>query len=331
MFRYNYRLIEVISHILRTARDLSPIFYIIVVLLIYASMFLENIYILEMFLLVLLYSLYAASWDILSGYTQQDSYGHAMFIGGSGYLSAMMNKYFGIMPWLAVPMSASLTALFGLFVGWLTLRLRGPYFALSTIAFAAVLLKLVHIFSEITGGDEGLSGIATFTDSISSDIGIASIVLLISVILLKAFSKSHYGLILRSTQHNEDASQASGINTAYYKIIAFVISGFFAGIGGAMYAHLNMQVNPDILSAQLSVLIVLLAIVGGRGTIIGPVLIAGLFTFFHEWLRIIEMYRGVIFTGSLILLVYLYPDGFANAKLFRRIPILRKFLLDRSK
>jgi len=327
---HSLRASETAGHIARTAFHLSPAFYILLLLIAYFAIFSDSIYLVEMFLFILLYMQYVASWDILSGYTQQDNYGHAMFIGGAGYLAAMGSRYLDLSPWVATPLAATLTALFGLAVGYLTLRLRGPYFALSTIAFAAVLLKLVNIFSETTGGDEGLSGISSYTDAIGSDIVVAILVVLVSIILIKAFSRSHYGLILRSTQHNEDAAQASGINTARYKIIAFVISGFFAGLGGAMYAHLNMQVNPGVLTAQLSVLIVLLCIVGGRGTILGPVLVSAAFTFFHEWLRIVEAYRGVIFTGSLILLVYLNPDGFAHARIFKRYPALGKFLFGRE-
>ena len=97
-------------------------------------------------------------------------------------------------------------------------------------------------------------------------------------------------MILRSTQHNEDAAQASGINTAYYKIAGFVVSGFFAGIGGAMYTHTKMQVNPEMLAGSLSVMIVLFAVAGGRGSIMGPVFAAAGLTLLNEWLR---NHRGV--------------------------------------
>lgn len=321
---------DIVAHLSRTAVGLSPAFYLAVAGIAAISLFSGNIYLIEMLTLVVLYAQFAASWDVLSGYTEQDNYGHAFFIGGAGYLSAMLNKYFALSPWIGVPVAASIAAFIGLFVGWMTLRLRGPYFALSTIAFAAVLAKLAYIFSTVTGGDEGLSGLDTFTSGTGTDMMVMLALLVFSVICLTAFARSHYGLILRSTQHNEDAAQASGINTAFYKVMGFVISGFSAGIGGAMYAHVNMQVNPALLSGQLCVLIVLLAIVGGRGTIIGPVLVAGAFTLFNEWLHIIEVYRGIIFTGMLIVLVYLSPTGFANAAFFKRMPRLKRFLFGRG-
>lgn len=321
---------DIAARLGRTAVGLAPAFYLAVAGLAAISAFSDNVYLTEMLVLVILYAQFAASWDVLSGYTEQDNYGHAFFIGGAGYLSAMLNKYFAMSPWVGGPLAASAAAFVGLFVGWMTLRLRGPYFALSTIAFAAVLGKLVYIFSGATGGDEGLSGLDTLTSGANTDMALMLALFVASVICLTAFSRSHYGLILRSTQHNEDAAQASGINTAYYKVVGFVVSGFFAGIGGAMYAHVNMQVNPALLSGQLSVLIVLLAIVGGRGTIMGPVLAAGAFTFFNEWLHIVEVYRGIIFTGTLIVLVYLNPAGFANAAFFQRTPKLRWFLFGRE-
>jgi branched-chain amino acid transport system permease protein len=193
-----------------------------------------------------------------------------------------------------------------------------------------VLFKLAFIFSKITGGEEGLSGIDPFTQEVSTDLYTTLALFMVSVICLTAFARSHYGLVLRSTQHNEDAAQASGINTAHYKVVGFVVSGFFAGVGGGMYAHTHMQVNPELLAGSLSVLVVLLATIGGRGTIVGPAFAAGLLTLFGEWLRVIEEFRVVIFTGFLIALVYVFPSGLANTGFVTRSRNLRRFLLGRE-
>jgi branched-chain amino acid transport system permease protein len=309
---------------------LSPALYLAAAAIILIAGFSGDFYVMEILVLVIIYAQFAASWDVLSGYTEQDNFGHAFFIGGAGYLAAILNKWLHVTPWLAVPVGAAVAALVGMGVGWLTLRLRGPYFALSTIAFSAVLFKLAFIFSRFTGGEEGLSGVDPFTQDVSTDLYTALALFMVSVICLTAFARSHYGLVLRSTQHNEDAAQASGINTAHYKVVGFVVSGFFAGVGGGMYAHTHMQVNPELLAGSLSVLVVLLATIGGRGTIIGPTFAAGLLTLFGEWLRVIEEFRVVIFTGVLILLVYLFPSGLANTGLVSRSRILRRFLLGRG-
>lgn len=317
-------------HIGRTVATMSPLFYVALLGVAAIAILSSDFYLKEVLVLVIVFAHFTASWDVLCGYSAQDNFGHAFFIGAAGYVAAVLNTFLEFSPWLTVPISAAVAALLGVAVGWLTLRLRGPYFALSTIAFAAVLFKLAYIFSTVTGGEEGISGIAPFSSTVDFDLLTCVIIFAVSTILLSAFVRSHYGLILRSTQHNEDAAQACGINTAYYKIAGFVVSGFFAGIGGAMYTHTKMQVNPELLAGSLSVLIVLFAVAGGRGSIMGPVLAAAGLTLLNEWLRIIEEYRPVLFTGALILLVYFNPSGMVRARVLARVPWLRTFMFGRQ-
>lgn len=319
MRRVGFDLIEV-------ARAISPAFVLVVAAITIAA-FTLDVYVLEVLVLAVIYMQFASSWDILSGYTNQDNFGLAFFTGLAGYLAAILNKSLALTPWLTVPLSATASAVAGLTIGWLALRLRGPYFALLTIVFAAVLFKLAYIFSNVLGGEEGISGIAPFTGGVEGDLLVCTALLFVSVLCMTAFARSHYGLILRSTQHNEDAAIASGINTAYYKIAGFGVSAFFAGIGGAMFAHTHMQVSPELLAGSLSVLVVLIAVAGGRGTIFGPVFAAAILTLFNEWLRIVEVYRPIIFTGSLILLIFIFPSGLAN---FATAGWLRRFLFGRK-
>ena len=295
------------------------------------ALFGKNIYLHEMLILAVIYAQFAASWDLLCGCTELDNFGHALFIGGAAYGSALLGRQLGLAPWLSVPVAAGLAALAGAAIGALTLRLRGPYFSLATIAFAALSYKLAYILSGITGGEEGLSGLRSFTGSVETDLLVCLAVFSLSFLAMHAFNQSSFGLILRSTRHNEDAAMAAGFNTAYYKVVAFVLSGFLAGVGGALYGHTQMQANPELLSGGLSVMIVLLATVGGRGTLIGPAIAAGLLMLVNEWLRVLEQYRVVIFTGLLIVLVYLNPAGFANSRWLQRWPWLRRLLLPQQR
>lgn len=312
------------------ALGLSPAFLLMVLAIGLTALLSDNFYVLEVLVLAVIYMQFAASWDVLCGYANQDNFGLALFTGLAGYSAALLNKTLALSPWLTVPLSAILAALVGLFVGWLALRLRGAYFALLTIVAAAVLFKCAYIFSGFAGGEEGISGIEPFTGGVGTDLLVCTALLLVSVFCMIAFAHSHYGLILRSTQHSEDAAIASGINTARYKIIGFVVSAFFAGVGGAMFAHTRMQVNPELMSISLSVLVVLLAVIGGRGTIVGPLFAATALTLFNEWLRVIEAYRPIIYTGSLILLIYLFPSGIMNTTILQRWRRVRKFLLGRE-
>ena len=324
------RMKHVAAHIGRTVAAMSPLFYVALLGVAAVAILSSDFYLKEVLVLVIVFAHFTASWDVLCGYSAQDNFGHAFFIGAAGYVAALLNTSLDLSPWLTVPIAAGTAALLGVAVGWLTLRLRGPYFALSTIAFAAVLFKLAYILSTVTGGEEGISGIDPFSSTVDLDLLTCVVIFGVSTILLSAFVRSHYGLILRSTQHNEDAAQASGINTAYYKIAGFVVSGFFAGIGGAMYTHTKMQVNPELLAGSLSVLIVLFAVAGGRGSIMGPVFAAAGLMLLNEWLRIIEEYRPALFTGALILLVYFNPSGMVRARVLARVPWLRALLFGRG-
>ncbi len=278
-----------------------------------AACFGSSVYLHEVLIVAVLHAQYAASWDLFSGPTELDNFGHALFIGMAAYGSALLGRHLGLSPWLSVPAGAVAAALLGAVIGALTLRLRGPYFSLATLACAAVGFKLAYLLSGVTGGEEGLSGLRTFTGEARSDLLVCLLFFSMSMVAMMAFQRSRQGLILRATRHNEEAAQACGLDTARCKVQAFMLSGFLAGIGGGLHGHTQMQVNPELLSGSLCVLVVLLATVGGRGTLVGPALAAAVLALANEGLRAIEPYRALMFTGSLIVLVWLVPDGLVAA------------------
>lgn len=277
--------------------------------------FLSNdFYLIELVKIAAIFSIFAMSWDVFSGYTHEVNFGFAFFVGGSGYLSAILNSFFCITPYATVPIAALATGVLGIFIGYLTLRLKGPYFAMVTMVFAAILFTMNYIFTEITGGEEGISGISSFKSNPIHDFFIVWACTATIYFVVRAYGHSKHGTILKAIRANEDATKSAGINTSYYKIEAFAISGFFGGIGGGLFAHSQMNMGPSMLSGSLSILIVLLATVGGMGTIVGPFLAAICLSFLNEYLRIIAEYRLVIYTGLLILLIYLAPDGLINVR-----------------
>ncbi|HUH39971.1 MAG TPA: branched-chain amino acid ABC transporter permease [Castellaniella sp.] len=330
MSRFRSRPGRAPAYLANVALAMSPAFLLMILAIILTAFISTDFYVLEVLVLAVIYMQFASSWDVLCGYANQDNFGLALFTGVAGYCAALMNKSLGLAPWLTIPASALFAALIGLAIGYLVLRLRGAYFSLLTIVAAAVLFKCAYIFAGVAGGEEGISGIDSFTYGVATDLLVCTGLLLVSVFCMTAFARSHYGLILRATQHNEDAAIASGINTAHYKIVGFAVSAFFAGIGGAMFAHTQMQVNPELMAISLSVLVVLMAVIGGRGTIIGPVFAAAVLIFFDEWLRVIENYRPILFTGTLIVLIYAFPSGIAHTGILQRARRLRRFLLGRE-
>jgi branched-chain amino acid transport system permease protein len=239
-----------------------------------------------------------------------------LFIGGSGYVAGLLKIHLGLPILVTILIAGVMAGLFGVIIGKLTLRLKGAYFALVIFAFSAILYKLSIIWSGFTGGEEGLSGIASLTPSPAMNYYIIVTVTATTFLSLKLLANSKYGIILRSIGSNEEAAEASGINAAHYKVLAFTISGSIAGIGGAIYAHWQMQMDPSTLGPHTSGNIILLSVAGGMGTIIGPMLAAIALEFLmNGW--IFSEYRIVIYTGLLVLAIYIAPDGFANQRIIR--------------
>jgi len=266
--------------------------------------------------------MFAMSWDILTGYTHEVNFGFALFVGSAGYVSGILNLRLGLSPYVTIPLGALAAGTIGIMVGYLTLRLKGPYFAMVTLAFASILFKSAFLFYDYTGGEEGIAGLTALTRDPRHDFLVVWAVTACAYGLLRAYARSAHGTILKAIRADEDATQSSGINTAYYKIEAFTLSGFLGGIGGAIFAHSQMQIGPTMLSGHISIIVVLLATIGGMGTIVGPLLGAITLSLANDYLRVVEQYRIVIYTGLLILLIYLAPEGLVNLGCVKRSRVL---------
>ena len=266
-------------------------------------------YHLELLFLCHYYVILACSWDLLTGFTGNVNFGHAFFIGGAGFAGALLNLHVGWGPWLTLPIGGLVAAFCGLVVGSFTLRLKGPYFAAVTFCFATLLYKWIMIRYEIFGGEEGLSGIDWLTETSLGGYYVSAVIMLAVIFFLYFLAKSPFGLILRSIGENEVASEGSGINTTYYKIVAFMISAFFAGVAGAMYGHAQMHVGPEMAHDSLSALVLIMAVVGGMGSIIGPIIGAYLLTLANESLRFLGEFRLLIYSSAVVLIILFAPKG----------------------
>ncbi|MGC1403157.1 MAG: branched-chain amino acid ABC transporter permease [Thermodesulfobacteriota bacterium] len=278
-------------------------------------------YYLEILFLCHYYVILACSWDLLSGFTGNINFGHAFFLASSGYLGAVLNIHLGWPPWLTLPIGGIIAGLWGMLIGLVTLRLKGPYFAAVTFCFGALLYKWFMISSKFLGGEEGLSGVAPLTESTLRNYYFSGLFMLVVIFLLYLVTKSSFGLILRSIGENEIASEGSGINTTYYKVVAFSISAAIAGMAGTMYAHMQMHVGPEMAHDSLSGLILMMAVVGGMGSIIGPVIGAYLLTLVNESLRFLGEMRLLIYSGAVVLVVFFAPKGLMEifSSIYRRI------------
>ncbi|MCP4578724.1 MAG: branched-chain amino acid ABC transporter permease [Deltaproteobacteria bacterium] len=256
-----------------------------------------------------IYAAFGISFDLLLGYTGLAVLGFGLFVGIGAYASAFLNLYLGMPPWLTMPISGLIGALFGIIIGIPCLRLKGLYLALASFAVAGICEKLVIVFNNITYGREGLSGLDPISFSKITNYYTSLILLLVSTGILLWIVKSKIGLILKSICDDEAAAEAVGVNTKRYKLFTFLISSFMGGFWGSFLAHYMMHVGPGVFGLHTAITIFMVTVVGGLGTIIGPVGGAYLLIIMNELLREIGEVRLLIYTVITIIIYLLLPHG----------------------
>ena len=272
----------------------------------------SDTYTLRVLILASIFAIFAASWDLLSGFTGQMNFGHALFFGVAAYTSALININVGLPPALSIPIGALAAVLAGLVIGIPCLRLRGPYLALATLAFPLILDGVVRAVPSVTGGELGLSGIAPLSSSRVVSYYIAVVLMLVLGFIMWKISDSKTGIIFHAIREDEVTARASGINTTKYKLLAFCLSGLFAGIAGGLYVHFVRIAGPSTLELLLSFQAIIWAVFGGIATIYGP--IAGVFILYPltELLRVTSEIKMLVFAGIVLLVLLFMPEGATN-------------------
>ncbi|MFC1884022.1 branched-chain amino acid ABC transporter permease [Thermodesulfobacteriota bacterium] len=269
----------------------------------------NDLYTMRILALASIFAILAASWDLLSGYTGQMNFGHALFFGVGAYATAIFNINLGIPQWGSIPLGALVAVLAGLIIGIPSLRLRGTYLALTTLAFPIILLGVVHALPDFTGGELGLSGLDRLTGSRMGDYYVTVIAMLVLSTVMWKITDSNTGIIFHAIREDEVAVRASGINTTRYKLMAFCLSGFFAGISGGLYAHFMRIAGPSTLDVSMSFTVVIWAIFGGIVTIYGPVGAVFILYPLLEFFRFLPEYRTLMFAVVVLFILLYMPDG----------------------
>lgn len=280
--------------------------------------FISNKYLLHVAIIAVLYVIIAESLNLVVGYLGYISFAHNALYGIGAYASALLVVKLGFSFWVAVPSAIIITAFAGLLVGLLPLglRLKGPYFALVTMAFGLVIMSVVHNWESLTGGPKGLPSIP----SPESIMGISFntrqtyyyLVLffaVLSILFVWRLSKSKAGRAFLAIREDEGMAEAIGINVGYYKVLCFTISAGLMGLAGSLFAHYSRFLGPDMFALNEAVDQLTMVIIGGMGSIGGPIVGAISLVILPEVLRGLEDYRQVIFSLILILAIMFMPKG----------------------
>lgn len=267
----------------------------------------------------------AAGLNLLTGVAGQLSLGHAGFYAVGAYATALLSVKQGWPMLLTVPVGMAVCALLGVVMAASALRVKGPYLAMVTIAFGLIVHGIAVEFPEYTNGPAGISPVPA--PSLGTPLSLTQtnyVVLLlvaIAVYTTSSLIRSRYGRALRAVHGNDLAAACAGVPVVRMKRLAFVISAVYAGVAGAFFAPVNSFVNPDPFSLELSILFLVMVIIGGTGTVWGPVIGAVALTLLDRSLSGIADYRLIVYGAVLLLALYVVPDGVAGTarRLARRV------------
>lgn len=273
-------------------------------------------YVLQIFVNIGIAIILALGLNLITGLTGQLTLGHAAFMSIGAFTGAILTMKLG-MPFFFNILSSGITAaVFGVLIGFPTLRLSGDYLAIATLGFAEI-IKVVFLNLDITNRALGLS-----VPPPNTWVPLPVYVWLIAIFtisIMYLIHDSRMGRAFKAIREDEIAAEAMGINATSYKIMAFSIGAFFAGIGGCLYAHFIAYINPSDFAFLKSVDILNMVVLGGLGSIPGTVIGASLLTAAPEFLRFMSQYRMLVYGVMLVFLMIFRPNGLMGGFSFRKL------------
>ncbi len=276
-----------------------------------------NAYYIQIICLIGINIIMAVSLNLINGITGQFSLGHAGFMAIGAYTSAAITVYghdrFAFLPEniffiLALLIGGIFSALAGLLVGIPTLRLRGDYLAIATLGFGEI-IRVIILNLDFVGGARGFGGIPEYANFFW-----IYLLAMLTVIVIANLVRSIKGKALLAIREDEIAAESIGINTSQYKIIAFTVGSFFAGIGGGLFAHLNTYLHTNSFTFLKSIEFIVMIVLGGLGSLTGSIFAAAVLTLLPELLRGIGEWRMIVYSLLLILMMILRPQGILGNK-----------------
>lgn len=284
---------------------LALVIYAVVQVLI--STGIVNFYYQNMLITIAINIMLAVSLHLIIGITGQFSIGHAGFLAVGAYISAIATMELHLPFLVGIILGAVVATLAGLLVGIPSLRLKGDYLAIATLGFAEI-IRIVFLNMDLVGGAAGMQ--VTY----QSNWTYAFFGAVITIIVVSNFTNSRHGRACISIREDEIAADAMGINTTYYKVVAFAIGSFFAGVAGAIYAHNFYIIQPGTFSFLKSFDILIFVVLGGLGSLSGAALAAVLLTIVSTYLQEFPETRMIIYSLVLIIVMLYRPSGLMGTK-----------------
>jgi branched-chain amino acid transport system permease protein len=270
--------------------------------------------------LVFMFVALAQAWNVIGGFTGYASFGQVAFFGIGAYTTAVLMNNYHVTFWLAMPAAIVSGVLFAVLIGVPLLRLRGHYFAIATLGFAEGAREVVNNLTPITGGGVGIT-IPTFGDQAptayfgKSGFYVAFLVLaFVSIGVCALLARSRFGYAMGAVHEDEAAAAAVGINTTAVKVIAFAVSAAIVACAGAFYAFQQIAFYPEnVFDSSITVLMVIMVVIGGSGSILGPLAGAVGLELLAQYLRInFDRYNQLIFGAIIVVVVVFFPQGVVN-------------------
>lgn len=262
----------------------------------------------------------AQAWNLIGGFAGYASFGQVVFFGIGGYFTAVAMSHWHLNFWLSLVLSGVVAALFGALIGIPLLRLKGHYFAIATLGVAEGMREVVNNLPDLTGGGAGITLPTVGKEATTAYLGNDGFYLLflalavVAVLVAALVARNKFGLALKAIHQDEDAAAAMGIDTTRTKVKTFALSGFLTGLVGATYAFQQVTIFPErLFDVDITVLMVVMVVIGGSGTVLGPLLGAVVLQFLSEYLRQNYTSMHTFLLGAIIILaVVLLPQGAVN-------------------
>ena len=275
-------------------------------------------YLIRIGVTVLMYVVLASSLNIINGYSGQFNLGHAAFYCVGAYTAAILSTTLNWSFWILLPLSGIMASLFSLFLGLPTMRLKGVYLAITTLGFSEIVRLTVLNWTSLTRGPMGIPGIPfpeLFGIKFSTNTHFYYIILAVAVLMIfctKRVLNSRIGRAWIAIREDEAAAKAMGVETFKYKLLNLIYGTFWAGVIGCFYAFFASYISADSFTLDEGFSILAMVLVGGQGTLLGPIVGASFLTILPEAFRSLAEYRLVIFGLAILVIMHLRPQGIAG-------------------